>query len=325
MEKIKKIRLSKLRKYELPDLAERVINVIEEFEPESLKIKEAYDLLADQQPEIDILKWEYGPHEITPEVKTLRVKRAAYANVISTHARALNRAEVEGSDAGVKSVGMLSDLYLKNLRRHNEKTIHGKLSEFFRHIDEREDLELAFNSMGLTSHLNSLRNVHSALDELVERRDSSIAARPSVYLPPIAKSVRNALRNVFTHINLAQEKNTDLDYSLLISELNKRITHYTSFISNRMTISEKKKALEQEEAEAEAEKGANNGEQNTNDPDVVTEMTVPADKMIKLSVKEEKEEKENDDDITPLNEKKTAARSSKNEQLPSIDDEEIVS
>ena len=103
MQKIKSIQLSSLKKYELPDFAEGVINVVESFDPEVLKIKETFDLLADQKDDINILRWEYGPHEITSEVNKLRVKRAAYAAIISSQARALSHADVEGSDAGVFS------------------------------------------------------------------------------------------------------------------------------------------------------------------------------------------------------------------------------
>lgn len=320
MHNIKSINLSKLRKYELPHLAEKVINVVESFEPEELKIKETFDLLADQKSDIKMLMWEYGPHEVTLEMNKLRVKRAAYAGVISAHARALSHDGVEGSDAGVKSVGLITDLYLTNLRRHNEGTIHGKLHEFFRHIDAREDLEIAFTSMGLASYLDSLRSIHSTLNEQWNIRDSSIAVRPNAHFPSITKSVRYALSNLFAHINFAQTKNVELDYSLLISELNKKITHYTSLINNRMTASEKKKAQEEAEAKAEAEKGAENETQTADISDVKTEMIIPIEKMTSQGVVDEKAG--DNAFINPtLNEEKTAASSSKNEQLPSIDGE----
>ena len=320
MQKIKSIQLSSLKKYELPDFAESVINVIEAFDPEVLKIKETFDLLADQEEDIDILRWEYGPHEITSEMNTLRVKRAAYAAVISSQARALSHVDVEGSDAGIKSVGMIADLYLTNLRRHNERTIQGKLLEFFRHIDAREELEAALASMGLSSHVDSLRSVHSMMNEQWKKRDTSIAGRPSANFPSITKSVRNALSNLFAHINLAQIKNVELDYSLLISELNKKITHYTSLINSRMTASEKKKAQEEAEAEAEAEKGAENETQTASTPGVNSEMNTPTERMTPQGIVD-KNVSENGINGPMLNEEKTAASSSKNEQLPSIDDE----
>ena len=209
---MKKINLHRLLKLELPNLALKVIEVIEKNEPESLKITEAFDLLLQQQPQIEILKRQYSRHEITPELEELRMKRATYSALIALNMRTLSRSEVRSGETEITPTWIIVDFYLTNLRSFNEEIIQVKLSEFFREIDEREEIETTFSTLGLTSYLNELRNVHSSIKELLTKRKTSIAARPNVNIPPIAKAVRTAMRNVFAHINFAKTQNSNLDY-----------------------------------------------------------------------------------------------------------------
>lgn len=325
MFKIKNINLARLRKLELPDLAEKVIRVIEEHDPELLKLNDAYELLIKQQPNIDILKLEYGPHLITPEVDVLKIQRGTFAGVIFLQTRALSHNAVEGNTKGVKAVRLLVNLHLKNLRRYNEKDTHQKLSEFFRKIDEDEVLETAFSTLGLTKNLNDLRNVHASIDEQLEKRDSSLASRPSSALPPIKAFVRRALSNMISQINLAQSQNVDLDYSKLVAELNRKIVQYVSLVNMRATIRAKKKA------DAENAEGGNvvvdEGTGETETPAVIpTETptvtptvtpTAPETNVQTTNLNVEEKGSENVIGNALLNKEKTAASSSKNSQLPS--------
>ena len=83
MHNIKSFPLSRLRKLELPDLAESIINVMDDYDPELLKIKEAFDLLAEMQPQINLLKLSYGPHRLTKELDVLRKKHAHFKSELN--------------------------------------------------------------------------------------------------------------------------------------------------------------------------------------------------------------------------------------------------
>lgn len=317
MKKIKKINLHRLLKLELPNLALKVIEVIEKNEPESLKIKEAFDLLLQQQPQIEILKRQYSKHEITSELEALRMKRATYSALIAINMRSISRSKVMGDDTEVTATWIVVDFYLTNLRSFNDEIIQVKLSEFFREIDEREEIETTLSTMGLTSYLNELRNVHSSINEQLTKRKTSIAARPDVNIPPIVKSVRTAMRNMFAHINFAKTQNTELDYSKLVSELNQEIVVYSSLISNRATIRAKMKA--------EAENDNSGGDdvvvdEGTHEAQSSRETIESTELMVQRS--EEEVEEKKGLDITPLNSEKTAAKSSKHLQPPFMNSEE---
>ena len=271
-------------------------------------------MLAEQQPQINLLKLEYGPHLITKNLEALRTKRMTYTSLIALQVKVHSKADINNSNDAVKLVQSVVNLYLKNLISNSEGTIQQRLSEFFRVVDEREELETAIASLELTSYMNELRNVNSTIKEQLIKRKSSIAARPSINIPPIAKSVAAALRNLFNQINLAQARNTELDYTQLISDLNYDLTYYRGLISMRATILENKKTM--------AEKGEGVEIETQNLRNFVAPTHLSTEKSMNLDVEGKKD---SDLNVSPLNEKKTAARSSKNEQLPSIDDEEIVS
>lgn len=312
MQKIKSISLSRLKKLELPDLAENVVGILEKYDSESLKIKESFDLLAEQQPQINLLKLEYGPHLITKKVDGLRATRTTYAALISLQMKVLSKADIDNSNESVKIVQSAVNLYLKNLGGNSESVIQQRLSELFRVVDESEELETAFSSLELTKYVNELRNAHSSIKEQLRKRKASIAARPNVNIPPIARSVAAALRNLFNQINLAQARNTELDYTLLISDLNVDLTYYIGMISMRATILENKKVK--------AEQGVDGVTE-----EVKTSAPTPeaANRTMRLNVVEESENGVDDDaNDASLNIKKAAAKSSKRVQPPSVDNED---
>ena len=66
---IQNVPYSKLLKLELPRLANRVIEIVEKHDPETLKIKEVFDLLVEEKPQVEGLIVRHGPHPITEELQ----------------------------------------------------------------------------------------------------------------------------------------------------------------------------------------------------------------------------------------------------------------
>jgi len=310
---IKSIKLSRLRKLELPDLAENVVAILEKYDSEALKIKESFDLLAEQQPQIDLLKLEYGPHLITKDLDALRAKRLTYVTLISLQMKVLSKADIDNSDNAVKIAQSAVDLYLKNSASNSQSIVHQRISEFFRVVELNEELETAFSTLGLVEYMNELRSAHSKIKVKLTQRKASIAARPNINIPPITQSVTAAIRNLFNQINLAQARNPELSYAQLISDLNVELSYFRGLISMRATILANKKSKSEEELENEA--------QGESKPDVTTEMDGTTQTMsFRGGVGDELNENGIIDPL--LNIKKAAAKSSKHVQPPSIDNED---
>ena len=64
---------SRLYKLEVPRLATRVIEIVEKHDPETLKIKEVFDLLLAVQPQMDALKAPRGASPFTEQLTPLHI------------------------------------------------------------------------------------------------------------------------------------------------------------------------------------------------------------------------------------------------------------
>ena len=317
MHNIKSFPLSRLRKLELPDLAESIINVMDDYDPELLKIKEAFDLLAEMQPQINLLKLSYGPHRLTKELDVLRKKRATYISLIVYQSKALSGDEMDEDSEAICLVSEIVNIHLKNVRTQGNRIIHQNLLEFFRKTEESAELEAAFESLGFTNYLDELQSVHSTIEELWSARKISINLRPDVYLPPVARAVREALRNFFFQINLAQKRNVELDYSQLVVDMNAELNVFRGVIGMREAIN-KKKAEEAIDGEGEVD---NDGiiEEDADESDDPIETTQFAGRMMHMNA-ETVNVNGNGFENGELDEKKTAAQSTKQLQLPIIEE-----
>lgn len=230
-------------KLELPQVAEKVIEKIDEHDPEVLKISELFTLLEAQKSNIQNLKVAYGPHPITEQLKPLRKKRFMYAAAIVYRMKMIVREDLYPNSKDVIETRIKINSYLLNLSKiKNEEVVAEKIDQFFREIDEDEALETALSLYNLTADLNNLRNTHSSIKELLTKRAKQISARPRVKTSVLVQSIQKALRDMFKEIESAQLRNPLLDYTSLINSLNDLLDHYRMLINLRATINKRKAA-----------------------------------------------------------------------------------
>ena len=307
---IRQIYYSRMLKLELPEFAEKVIKIVENHDPETLKINEMFNLLLAEQPQIDQLIVWYRAHPLSDKIKRLRDVRGLQIGKILIHLKVVQK-EKGSQDSEVRLVEIEIGRYLMNWREcKNEEVLSQKLGQFFDTIDQSEELELAMSSLGFTAYLNELRNVISSIGELAFNREDSMSERPKVKTKDLEKSVIRALKNLFKEIDLAPLRNPELDYTGLINRLNELLDYYRNLINIRLGQSERK---------AEEKAKNENGELDNTTP--VVESTEPAGKMMNLNAADKNGDGEK---ILPTNEKKTIATTWNSMQLP-LDDNEAKS
>lgn len=238
--KIKRIKFSRLWKLEVAELANSVIEIVEKYNPETLKIDEIFDLLVEQRPQIELLEVEYGPHPITQELQNLRRRRIAFAQGIINQVRTIEYGKMEGTVEPMKVVKPVVNRYLLNLSRNNNRITSQKVTQFFEHIEEKPEVNTAMEALDLTLYLNQLQSVHSVLREQFNNRRDSISKRPKGITPSVVKSILTAMKNLFLQIELAQVKNPELDYTPLVDELNDELTNFGWLINMRASYNKKK-------------------------------------------------------------------------------------
>ena len=301
------LRLSKLWKLERVEYANQVIKIVDEHDPEALKISDMYNLLVARQPEIDQLNVRYRAHPMTVSIQHLRSLRGLHISNILGRLK-LVRKEKGDLDGDVRLVRTEIDRHFGNFRSSKNEAIKiQKVDKFNTAVEASQELEEALSELGFTSLMNDLRSVHSRIKSNSELRNKSIAARPQTKTNDLQKAVDDSIVNLFTDIRLAMLRNPEINYNPLIADLNKVTLNFDNYINIRIGQSERRA---EEKAENE------NGELDNTTP--VVESTEPAGRMMSLNAADMNGDGEK---VLPANEKKTIATTSNSMQLPLSDDE----
>lgn len=301
------LRLSKLWKLERVEYVNQVIKIVDEHDPEALKISDMYNLLVARQPEIDQLNVRYRAHPMTVSIQHLRSLRGLHISNILGRLK-LVRKEKGDLDGDVRLVRTEIDRHFGNFRSSKNEAIKiQKVDKFNTAVEASQELEEALSELGFTSLMNDLRSVHSRIKSNSELRNKSIAARPQTKTNDLQKAVDDSIVNLFTDIRLAMLRNPEINYNPLIADLNKVTLIFDNYINIRMGQSERRA---EEKAENE------NGELDNTTP--VVESTEPAGRMMSLNAADMNGDGEK---VLPANEKKTIATTSNSMQLPLNDSE----
>ena len=301
------LRLSKLWKLERVEYVNQVIKIVDEHDPEALKISDMYNLLVARQPEIDQLNVRYRAHPMTVSIQHLRSLRGLHISNILGRLK-LVRKEKGDLDGDVRLVRTEIDRHFGNFRSSKNEAIKiQKVDKFNTAVEASQELEEALSELGFTSLMNDLRSVHSRIKSNSELRNKSIAARPQTKTNDLQKAVDDSIVNLFTDIRLAMLRNPEINYNPLIADLNKVTLIFDNYINIRIGQSERKA---EEKAENE------NGELDNTTP--VVESTEPAGRMMSLNAADMNGDGEK---VLPANEKKTIATTSNSMQLPLNDSE----
>lgn len=301
------LRLSKLWKLERVEYVNQVIKIVDEHDPEALKISDMYNLLVARQPEIDQLNVRYRAHPMTVSIQHLRSLRGLHISNILGRLK-LVRKEKGDLDGDVRLVRTEIDRHFGNFRSSKNEAIKiQKVDKFNTAVEASQELEEALSELGFTSLMNDLRSVHSRIKSNSELRNKSIAARPQTKTNDLQKAVDDSIVNLFTDIRLAMLRNPEINYNPLIADLNKVTLNFDNYINIRIGQSERRA---EEKAENE------NGELDNTTP--VVESTEPAGRMMSLNAADMNGDGEK---VLPANEKKTIATTSNSMQLPLNDSE----
>ena len=157
------LRLSKLWKLERVEYVNQVIKIVDEHDPEALKISDMYNLLVARQPEIDQLNVRYRAHPMTVSIQHLRSLRGLHISNILGRLK-LVRKEKGDLDGDVRLVRTEIDRHFGNFRSSKNEAIKiQKVDKFNTAVEASQELEEALSELGFTSLMNDLRSVHSTI------------------------------------------------------------------------------------------------------------------------------------------------------------------
>lgn len=321
---LKRVPYSKLLKNELPSLAKDVIRVVERHNPEELLIKDVCDLLVAETPQIVLLSNRHGVHPLSLKLIPMREKLMLSVSAIKFQLRVVSSdkdPDVQ-KDATVVRLALNRNLYRLQTSSKNETSVNDRIDHFLYEVENDAELSGALRSLGLMTHIENLELAHADVQNTLSMRTKSISERSKETSKEIGDFVIFALKNVFKQVELAKVKNKEIDYQPLFNELNDTVIKYRIGVkvreANNKRKAEERKAIEMGEAI-----DVGDSTESIETPDVENrEMIAPS--VLMASTDESKVQPVEKDSINgiddnsdkSLEQKKTAALSSKPLQLP---------
>ena len=303
---ILKLDFSKLRKHEVKTLASRVIRAVEGYNPETLQIKEIYDLLVELEPQIGSLELNYIAHPISKKLNAMRKQRLAFAKGIINKMEVIEKGKISGKEASLEVAKPIVLQHLQGLWNNDDTKIYDNVILFSKHVAEDAQLQTAMETLGLLEYHDSLQSVNNAIEEQFVARSKCISARPKRATPGIVAAIKTALQDMFKQIEVAQLKNLEHNYTPLIDELNEMIAFLKATIKARSSINKKN-----------AEKiGDNDDVVVDNQPEEPSEPIQTVSRMYPMSA-----ELGNEDNLGEVDKKRTVAVPRKQTLLPDVSTE----
>lgn len=250
MIKVKKILLSKLLNLEVGVLQGELIETLEKFDLDELRLHDMYDLLVKQSVEADPFKIPYGKHHLTNELARLHKKRLNYASLINMQVKSLMNVDDEESQRFAKAAKVLTGKTLTYLGRKNIYTVDMAIKRFFNLLltDRYAVAREGFVHLELQHYLDELRETNLEYVDLYYQRKKDLKERPKTGDPVVKRETLHLMRMLFDQVNSNQRIYKDIDFDVLIQELNGILTGHSKNIKTRIATN-KRRARKKAEAE----------------------------------------------------------------------------
>lgn len=249
---LKTVPYTRMLRLEIAAFAEDVIYIIKRNDPELLNIDKVYNMLVDQQSNIDLLTEEYGSHPITQLIIPVRRKFIRYVRSIVYRMSLVVFEDANNFSTDVLEAQAVTRDYLYRLDRcRSEREKIGRVTGFLQMIDDNKEINAAFTKFQLIGDIEFLRNAHSTLKSLLIRRMKSISENPHIKMRKLTAPVIKALKNMFKQVEIAVLINDEPEYENLFYELDQTITEYRNMVNRRLLHNKKKSEAKKTVEEAE--------------------------------------------------------------------------
>lgn len=335
---IRRIPFTRLRKLELPALAKAVIEVVEKHNPDELHIEEVFNLFVAERPHIDELTAIYGVHPLTLKLRPLRKELMLYISSLRMQLKVASNTGSQDARDAATAIQLVFDSHLGKLNEcRNEETQLEIVAAFLKNFDLDAGLQTAVSTLKLTETMDCLQATLIGVRELLMERLTLISQRAKkgkskAYI----RSVISAMDDLFKQIEVAQLKHTELDYEPLFAELNDTLHKFRGMINRREADNKRRNAEKQEDGTTTLPEEPEENEEDTGTTGGVTTMMAEAQSEVDAEADVIKPEEldtkaksthypqvgskngdGSDKDFNQsLDQKKTAATSSKPLQLP---------
>jgi hypothetical protein len=226
---------SRMWKSEFRELVNRVVEFLNQHNPEVLNLKYVYDKLVDAQTSLHLLRVPLGAHPKSEELSEYRMKRNKLIGAIVGHIRVLKKAKTVINLPNVEIVSKFVARYLNPIVNSNSSKKTDTITEMFEVLDSDSSLTDAIAGLNLKSYFDELRVLQLSYIQTVSERSQSYTENQKIETQVVRANAEIALRNVMSEIELMQLKHPELDYKPLIMNLNETFSSAMVKVKARST------------------------------------------------------------------------------------------
>ena len=224
-----------IRIKEIPGLVNGVHRIVENHNPETLGVKPFFDLLVEQQTQLEAFSDPRVSHPLTILIKNGRKRLVELAQAIVIQTRAVEKGKISTKSEAAFLIAPLAKKYLANIALNNSKSSEKLVKSFLTALADSVLLKTAATTIGIGDYVDELNVVKGKLDTNSATRNVDNSARRITKEKNLKSGIIAAVTNLLKAIDLAQVQNTTLDYTPVIAELNELFVSYTTLIRSRST------------------------------------------------------------------------------------------
>jgi len=224
-----------IRIKEIPGLVNVVIEIVEKYDSDTLGVKPFFDLLVEQQSQLESFSDPRVSHPLTILIKNGRKRLVELAQAIVIQTRAVEKGKISTKSEAAFLIAPLVKKYLANIALNNSKSSGKLVKSFLTALTDSESLKTAAKTLGIDDYVDELVLVKGKLDTNSAIRNADNSARRIKKEKNLKSGIIAAVTNLLKAIDLAQVHNTTLDYTPVIAELNELFVSYTALTRSRST------------------------------------------------------------------------------------------
>ena len=229
------ITFSRLWKSEFRDLVTKVMEIVNNQNPDALDLRFVYNELANAYSGLQLMHVPYGKHPLSSNLSELRMKRMRLIRALVAQIRALQSTNAVYDIPQLEIIAPFVKRYLSPIVGSNSSKTTDTLNEMFSFMNTDHSVTDAINNLNLRNYFEELRVLQSSFAQTESERSSSKSERQKVNTSEVRINAETALSNLLKEIALMQLKHTDVDYNPLINGINELFASYGSQVKSRST------------------------------------------------------------------------------------------
>jgi len=232
------VSFSRLRRNEIRVLVNRLVELFEQFDSETLKLTFVFDKLVEAQSDLRLIQTQEGKNPKTAELNVKRDNLKRLIRTLVTQVRVLNTANRVVAIPHLEVLSPVVVRFLNPIVNANSTVQTDVLDEMFSVLEKDDTFQPSIEALNLKVLFDELKVLHQSYSAiLTERMNSRI--RSVVETSEVRLKTNTALNNLMKEIELAQLKYPEANYNALIEKMNEIFSFYSAQAKARKTIRKK--------------------------------------------------------------------------------------